>query len=39
MVYGEINWGLYTQLKSTTNSFITPKETHRPEMLKALNAK
>lgn len=34
----KINWGLYTQLKSTVNSFIPPKETHRAEMLIALNA-
>lgn len=34
----KINWGLYTQLKSTVNSFIPPKETHRPETLIALNA-
>lgn len=24
----KINWGLYTQLKSTVNSFTPPKETH-----------
>lgn len=34
----KINWGLYTQLKSTVNRFIPPKETHRPEMLIALKA-
>lgn len=34
----KINWGLYTQLKSTVNRFIPPKKTHRPEMLIAPNA-
>lgn len=34
----KINWGFYTQLKSTVSSFIPPKETHRAELLIALNA-